>query len=113
MAGGQHPGPLRPVGKRQAQFAVSQCSPILLRDYPTAGIIGSQLAKLHQTQSRANFIDAIVISQSHHIIAISMTLVTIPGQTGHAMRAHQAQLFRQVVTIRRQHPSFTGGDIFI
>ena len=60
------------------------------RFFPAGHCFASSLANCAMPKAAVDFIHAVVVAQLHHIIAVGMTLVAVPGQAGHPMRAQQA-----------------------
>ncbi len=81
--------------------------------FPPQLVVARKFPQLHPPQRRADFVNAVVVSQVHHIVTPGVTLVTVPGQAGHAVRAQEAQPLRQAVVVRHQHPAFAGGHVLV
>src|ERR1039458_6615736 len=50
---------------------------------------------------------------SQHVISRGMTLVTIPGERAHPVRAQVARLVSNIVAVGGQHAAFAGDEVLV
>ena len=91
----------------------SQSFPVEAGELAAAVVVGFQAGQLHQAQGGPDFVQAVIVSRSDHIIAEAVAPVAVPGEGGHAVGAGSPDPFGQGVVAGDHHAAFAGGHIFI
>lgn len=82
-------------------------------DFAPALVVGRELFELLDSQSSANFVDAVVVTEVDNIVGVGVASMAIIGEGSHPMRAQKLEFGSEFIRAGGKHATFSGCEVFV